>query len=58
MISKSNFYRTKILFNMDGMDVNKILIFKKELYGKKSSFKYIIGYDGYNYFGPLCIMIP
>ena len=30
------------------IDVNKILISKKEPYIKKSSFKYIIGYDHYD----------
>ena len=34
-INKSIFYRTKRLFNMDDIDVNKILISKKERYGKK-----------------------
>ena len=34
-INKSIFYRTKRLFNMDDIDVNKILISKKEPYGKK-----------------------
>ena len=41
-INKSNFYRTKRLFNMDDIDVNKILTSKKKPYGKKSSLKYII----------------
>ena len=57
-INKSIFYRTKRLFNMDDIDVNKILISKKEPYGKKSLFKYIIGYDNYDYIGPLCIVLP
>ena len=35
-INKSNFYRTKILFDMDDIDVNKISISKKEPYGKKN----------------------
>ena len=33
---------------MYNIDVSKILISKKELYGKKSSFKYFIGYNDYN----------
>ena len=49
------FYRTKRLFN--DIDVNKILISKKEHYGKKDSFTYITGYDD-DYIGPLCIMLP
>ena len=34
-ISKSNFYKNKKLFNIDNVDVNKILISKKEPFGKK-----------------------
>ena len=34
-INKSTFYRTKRLFDIDDIDVNKILIYKKELYGKE-----------------------
>ena len=57
-INKSIFYRTKRLFNRDAIDVNKILISKKEAYGKKGSFKYIVGYDDNDYIGLLCIMLP
>ena len=32
------------MFNIDDIDVNKILVSKKEQYGKHSSFKYVIGY--------------
>ena len=34
-INKSNFYRSKRLFNIHDIDVNKILISKKEPSGKK-----------------------
>ena len=34
-INKSNFYESKILFNIDEIDVNKMLVSKKETYGKK-----------------------
>ena len=44
-INKSNFYESKILFNIDEIDVNKILVSKKEPYGKKSSFKHFIGFN-------------
>ena len=44
-ISKSNFYKNKKLFNIYDINVSKILIYKKESYGKKSSFKYFIGYN-------------
>ena len=36
MINKSNFYRNKKSFIIDDTDVNKILISKKEPYGKKT----------------------
>ena len=39
------------------MDVHKILISKKEAYGKKGSFKYIIGYDDNDHIGLLCIIL-
>ena len=34
-INKSNFYKNKILSKIDDIDVNKILISKKEAYSKK-----------------------
>ena len=44
-INTSNFYKNKKLFKIDDIDINKILVSKKESYGKKNSFKYYIGYD-------------
>ena len=45
-IKKSDFYKkNKKIFNIDGIDVNKILVSKKEQYGKFNSFKYFIWYD-------------
>ena len=45
-IKKSNFYnKNKKIFNIDNIDVNKILVSKKEQYGKYNSFKYFIGYN-------------
>ena len=44
-INKSNFYKNKKLFNLHDLDVNKILVSKKESYGTKNSFKYVIGYN-------------
>ena len=32
-INKSNFYKNKKLFNIHDLDVNKILVSKKESYG-------------------------
>ena len=34
-INKSNFYKTKRLFKIDDINIDKILISKKEPYGKK-----------------------
>ena len=34
-INKSNFYKNKKIFNIHGLDVNKILVSKKESYGTK-----------------------
>ena len=44
-INKSSFYKNKKLFNTYDIDVNKILISKKEPYDRKSSFKHFIGYS-------------
>ena len=35
-ISKSNFYRNKRLFNIDDIDINEILVSKKEPLVKKA----------------------
>ena len=35
-INKSNFYRTKRSFKIDDIDVDKILVSKKEAHGKKT----------------------
>ena len=37
--------KTKKIFNIDDIDVNKILISKKEQYGKYNSFKHFIRYN-------------
>ena len=37
-IKKSDFYKNKKIFNKDDIDVNKILVSKKETYGKYNSF--------------------
>ena len=45
-IKTSNFYKNKKLSKIDDIDVNKILVSKKESYGTKKSLKYFIGYNG------------
>ena len=57
-INKSTFYKNKKLFNIHDLDVNKILVSKKQSYGTKSSHKYFIGYDDDNVIRPLCIKLP
>ena len=38
-IEKSNFYnKNKKIFNVDDIDVNELLVFKREIYGKYNSF--------------------
>ena len=56
-IEKSDFYnKNKKIFNIDDIDVNKILVSKKEQHGKYNSFKYFIGYND-NVFKPLYLFI-
>ena len=45
-IKKSDFYNKNIkIFDIDDIDVNKILVSKKEQYDKYNSFKYFVGYN-------------
>ena len=54
---KSDFYKkNKKIFNIDDIDVNKILVSKKEPYGKNNSFTYFIGYDDNDVIRPLCLI--
>ena len=55
---KSDFYKNKKITKIDDIDVNKILVSKKESYGTKNSFKYFIGYDNNGANRPLCIRLP
>ena len=57
-IKKSNFYnKNKKIFNIDDIGVNKILISKREAYGKYNSFKYFIGYNDNDVISPLCLFL-
>ena len=42
---------------MNNVDISKIVISKKESYGKNGSLKYFIGYDHNDDIRPLCIML-
>ena len=57
-ISKSNFYKNKKLFKIENIDINKILVSKKESYGKKNSLKYLIGCNDDDIIKPLCVKLP
>ena len=57
-INKSTFYKNKKLFDIHDLDVNKILVYKKESYGTKNSLKYFIGYNDDDAIKPLCIKLP
>ena len=57
-IEKSEFYNKNIkIFNIDDIDVNNILVSKKEQYGKHNSFKYFIGYNDNDIIRPLYLFI-
>ena len=40
-VNKRSFYKNKKLFKMEDININKILVSKKEPYGK-NSFKYLM----------------
>ena len=54
---KSNFYKSKKLFSLNDIDINKILVSKKESYGT-NSLKYFIGYNDGDVIRSLCILLP
>ena len=57
-ISKSNFHKNKKLFEIEDIDINNILVSKKESYGPKTSLKYFIRYNDDDIIRPLCIKLP
>ena len=52
-MKKSDFYKNKKMFDINDIDVNNILVSKKEKYGKYNSFKYFIGYNDNDVIKPL-----
>ena len=57
-IKKSDFYnKNKKIFNIDDIDVDKILLSKKETYSKYNSSKYFIGYNDNSIIRPLYLFI-
>ena len=57
-IKRSTFYKNKTINNIEEIDINNILVSKKESYGNKNSFKYFIRYNDNAIIRPLCIMLP
>ena len=57
-ISKSDFYKNKILLKIEDIDINKIFVSKKESYGTKNANKYFIGYIYNDEIKPICIRLP
>ena len=57
-INKNEFYlKDKKIFNIDDINANKILVSKKEQYGKYNSSKYFIGYNDNGVIRPLYLFI-
>ena len=56
-IRKSDFYKNKKINNIEDINVDNILVSKKEPYGTKNSFKYFIGYNDNDVIRPLCIKL-
>ena len=57
-IKKSDFYKNKKAFQVDGIDINnKILVSKKEPNGTKNALKYFIGYND-DVIRPLFLSLP
>ena len=57
-IEKNNFCKNKKVFQIDDIDVNKILVSKKEPYGTKNALKYFIGYNDNDVIRPLYARLP
>ena len=54
----TNFDDKKKITSIDDIDVNKILVPKKEPYGTKNSFEYFIGYNDHDVIRPLRVRLP
>ena len=57
-VKRSSFYKNKKINDIEDIDVNNILVSKKEPYGTKNSFKYFVGYIDNDIIRPLCIRLP
>ena len=57
-MTTKKFKKKQKITSIDDIDVNKILVSKKEPYGTKKSFKYFIGYNDNDVMRPLCVRLP
>ena len=57
-IIKTEFYKNKKVFQIDDIDINKILVSKKEPYDTKNTFKYFTGYNDNDFIRALCLRLP
>ena len=58
-IKKNIFYRSRKLFNLNDIDINRIVISKEVVYGTKNSVKYFIRYfDEDGIIRPLLLKLP
>ena len=56
-IKNSEFYQNKRVFQTDDVDVNKILVSKKEPYGTKNALKHFTVYNDNDVIRPLCVRL-
>ena len=56
-IKKTEFYKDRKVFQIDDIDVNKILVSKKEPYDKNNSVIYFIGYNDNDVIRPLYLKL-
>ena len=57
-IKVSDFYKNKKIFNIDGIDIDKILVSKRVSYSKNNSFKYFIEYNDNDIIRPFFVKLP
>ena len=57
ILKKGGSTKIKKPFHIDDIDVNKILVSKKEPYGKNNSLIYFIGYNDNDVIRPLCLKL-
>ena len=53
-----NFTKARKVFQIDDIDVNKMLVSKKEPYSTKNALKYFIVYNNNDVIRPLSLRLP